>query len=168
MRSTSRTLEVGGTHVFEVEARKYWNCSGVILDPDGTYDLFVAGEQFWFDWHNKSDANGYVSEKLRFWECFRRVTYATPHNGIDLRIVRNVPGWASFGDVNNFNREHMAKSFGLKQSDDVSVVENFPPEHIFNLVGTNPSAFQKNNYMVTVGKPFTQGRPEPVISSSRE
>ena len=29
-------------------------------------------------------------------------------------------------------------------------------------------AFQKNNYMVTVGKPFTQGWPEPVISSSRE
>ena len=68
-------------------------------------------------------------------------TYATPHNGIDLRIVRNVPGWASFGDVNNFNREHMAKSFGLKQSDDVSVVENFLPERIFNLVGTNPSDY---------------------------
>src|SRR5438067_5800042 len=29
-------------------------------------------------------------------------------------------------------------------------------------------AFQKNNYMVTVSKPFTQGWPEPVISSSRE
>lgn len=29
-------------------------------------------------------------------------TYATPHNGIDMRIVRNVPGWLSFGDVNNF------------------------------------------------------------------
>src|SRR5204863_1745766 len=26
-------------------------------------------------------------------------TYATPHNGIDLRIVRNIPGWLSFGDV---------------------------------------------------------------------
>ena len=35
-------------------------------------------------------------------------TYATPHNGIDMRIVRNVPGWLSFGDVNNFNRERMA------------------------------------------------------------
>ena len=27
-------------------------------------------------------------------------TYATPHNGVDLRIVRNVPGWATFGDLN--------------------------------------------------------------------
>lgn len=35
-------------------------------------------------------------------------TYATPHNGIDMRLVRNIPGWLSFGDINNFNRERMA------------------------------------------------------------
>ncbi len=64
-------------------------------------------------------------------------TYATPHNGIDMRIVRNVPGWLAFGDVNNFNRERMAQYFGLSRSDDVSIVQNFPPERIFNLVGTN-------------------------------
>src|SRR4029453_12089183 len=40
-------------------------------------------------------------------------TYATPHNGIDLRIVRNVPGWATFGDVNNFNRKRMADYFAV-------------------------------------------------------
>jgi len=74
-------------------------------------------------------------------------TYATPHNGIDLRIVRNVPGWASFGDVNNFNREKMAGYLGLTAAapaanvDDVSVVRNFPPDRIFNLVGTNPSDY---------------------------
>lgn len=65
-------------------------------------------------------------------------TYATPHNGIDMRIVRNVPGWLSFGDVNNFNRERMAGYLSLPNDDDVSVVTNFPPERIFNLVGTNP------------------------------
>jgi hypothetical protein len=64
-------------------------------------------------------------------------TYATPHNGIDMRIVRNVPGWLSFGDVNNFNREHMAEYLDLPKGDDVSIVTNFPPERIFNLVGTN-------------------------------
>jgi len=69
-------------------------------------------------------------------------TYATPHNGIDMRIVRNVPAWLSFGDINNFNREKMAKYLGLKQSDDVSVVQNFPPERIFNLVGTNPRDYR--------------------------
>lgn len=65
-------------------------------------------------------------------------TYATPHNGIDMRIVRNVPGWLSFGDANNFNRERMAGYLALPVGDDVSIVKNFPPERIFNLVGTNP------------------------------
>jgi hypothetical protein len=65
-------------------------------------------------------------------------TYATPHNGIDMRIVRNVPGWLSFGDVNNFNRERMAGYLDVPKGDDVSVVTNFPPERIFNLIGTNP------------------------------
>jgi hypothetical protein len=65
-------------------------------------------------------------------------TYATPHNGIDMRIVRNVPGWLSFGDINNFNREKMAEYLDVPKGDDVSVVKNFPPERIFNLVGTNP------------------------------
>jgi len=64
-------------------------------------------------------------------------TYATPHNGIDMRIVRNLPGWLSFGDVNNFNRERMAGYLAVPAGDDVSVVKNFPPERIFNLVGTN-------------------------------
>ena len=66
-------------------------------------------------------------------------TYATPHNGIDMRIVRNVPAWASFGDLNNFNRERMADYLNLpKGSEDVSELGGFPAERIFNLVGTNP------------------------------
>lgn len=64
-------------------------------------------------------------------------TYATPHNGIDMRIVRNVPGWLSFGDINNFNRNRMAGYLNVPPGDDVSLVPNFPPERIFNLVGTN-------------------------------
>ena len=64
-------------------------------------------------------------------------TYATPHNGIDMRIVRNVPGWLAFGDVNNFNRGKMAGYLALPAGDDVSVVTHFPPQRVFNLVGTN-------------------------------
>jgi len=64
-------------------------------------------------------------------------TYATPHNGIDMRIVRNVPAWLSFGDANNFNRDKMAGYLDVPKSDDVSLVTNFPPERVFNLVGTN-------------------------------
>jgi pimeloyl-ACP methyl ester carboxylesterase len=72
----------------------------------------------------------------------RVFTYATPHNGIDMRIVRNVPGWISFGDVNNFNRGRMAQYLGLAsgtaRGSDVSLVENFPADRVFNLIGTNP------------------------------
>lgn len=69
-------------------------------------------------------------------------TYATPHNGIDMRLVRNVPGWLSFGDVNNFNRERMADYLALPDASDVSVVQNFPAERIFNLVGTNANDYR--------------------------
>ena len=69
-------------------------------------------------------------------------TYATPHNGIDLRIVRNIPAWASFGDVNNFNRDRMAGYLGLPAgSEDVSHTGSFPANRIFNLVGTNPNDY---------------------------
>lgn len=68
-------------------------------------------------------------------------TYATPHNGIDMRIVRNVPGWLSFGDINNFNRARMAGYLDVSPGADVSIVKNFPPERIFNLVGTNPGDY---------------------------
>jgi hypothetical protein len=64
-------------------------------------------------------------------------TYATPHNGIDMRIVRNVPGWLSFGDINNFNRERMAGYLDLPTGAAVSTVKGFPPERIFILVATN-------------------------------
>ena len=64
-------------------------------------------------------------------------TYATPHNGIDMRVVRNVPGWLTFGDINNFNRDRIAHYLSLPKGPDVSVVKDFPPERIFNLVGTN-------------------------------
>lgn len=66
-------------------------------------------------------------------------TYATPHNGIDLRIINNVPAWATFGSVDNFNRKSMASYLGLPPgSDDVAEIRNFPLDRVFNLVGTNP------------------------------
>lgn len=69
-------------------------------------------------------------------------TYATPHNGIDLRIVRNVPGWSALGEATNFNRERMADYLGLKKgTNEVSEVRGFDPQRIFNLVGTNPADY---------------------------
>lgn len=69
-------------------------------------------------------------------------TYATPHNGIDMRLVRNVPGWLSFGDINNFNRDRMASYLAVPKGDDVSLVKNFPADRIFNLVGTNANDYR--------------------------
>ena len=80
--------------------------------------------------------------------CVDKVfTYATPHNGIDLRVVRNIPGWLSFGDVDNFNRERMAKYLGLgKKAKNVAEVVNVPADRILNLVGTN-----SRDYLVAQG-----------------
>lgn len=73
-------------------------------------------------------------------------TYATPHNGIDVKVVRNIPGWMTFGDVSNFNRDTMIDYLGLKKGgDDASLVENFPIDRIFNLVGTNPRDYTVAN-----------------------
>jgi hypothetical protein len=69
-------------------------------------------------------------------------TYATPHNGIDLRIVRNVPGWSALGEATNFNRERMVSYLGLpKGTTELSRVTGFSPERVFNLVGTNPADY---------------------------
>jgi hypothetical protein len=66
-------------------------------------------------------------------------TYATPHNGIDFRVIGNVPGFFTRNDADNFNRERMAQYLGLiGQEDDVSNLKGrFDPERFFCLVGTN-------------------------------
>lgn len=70
-------------------------------------------------------------------------TYATPHNGIDLELIGNVPGFLSMNDANNFNRTKIADYLALSQSDDVSSLDGkFNPEHFFNLVGTNERDYQ--------------------------
>jgi hypothetical protein len=53
------------------------------------------------------------------------------------------PAGLSFGDVNNFNRERMAKlSRRAIKGNDVSLVKQLsPPDRIFNLVGTNANDY---------------------------
>ena len=74
-------------------------------------------------------------------------TYATPHNGIDLRVVRNVPGWSALGEATNFNRDRMSVYLGLPNTTvEMSRLVDFPAERVFNLVGTNPA-----DYLVAKG-----------------
>lgn len=75
--------------------------------------------------------------------CVDKVfTYATPHNGIDLAGI-NVPQWLGAADINNFNRENMARYLNLQsqfkktQRVDWLPEEAFPSERFFCLIGTN-------------------------------
>src|SRR5690606_958969 len=73
-------------------------------------------------------------------------TYGTPHNGIEMAGLGNVPGWLSLYGLNTFNRDEIAKFLALKAEDrgkekDVDAVTNFDPSRVFNLVGTNPDDY---------------------------
>jgi hypothetical protein len=81
-------------------------------------------------------------------KCVDKVfTYATPHNGIDFKVLGNVPGFFTLNDVNNFNRERMAEYLGLDQgAEPANLNGKFDPDRIFCLVGTNA-----NDYSVARG-----------------
>jgi hypothetical protein len=69
-------------------------------------------------------------------------TYATPHNGIDLSLIGNVPGFLSRNNSRNFNRRYMREYLALPEAtkDDgpVNFLNGFfPNERFFCLVGTS-------------------------------
>ncbi|NGZ09423.1 MAG: hypothetical protein CV088_08540 [Nitrospira sp. LK70] len=74
-------------------------------------------------------------------------TYATPHNGIDV-VGLNVPRWLSLDDMNNFNRDRMAKYLSLealyKKTKRVDWLPEtaFPSEKVFCLIGTNRNDYE--------------------------
>jgi hypothetical protein len=73
-------------------------------------------------------------------------TYATPHNGIDIGVIGNVPGWLKLYGMNTFNRDEIAQLLALSKShrdgDNVDIIENFDPARVFTLVGTNPGDYK--------------------------
>ena len=70
-------------------------------------------------------------------------TYATPHNGIELEIIGNVPGFFDTNSVANFNRDRMCEYLGLpKNTERVNTLNGaFNPDRVFCLVGTNPKDY---------------------------
>lgn len=74
-------------------------------------------------------------------------TYATPHNGIDVRGL-NVPSWLAANDINNFNRERMAGYLSLqpvlKKYGRVDYVHEsaFPSKRMFCMVGSNRGDYE--------------------------
>lgn len=98
-------------------------------------------------------------------------TYATPHNGIDLDIIGNVPAFFTRNNADNFNRKRMADYLGLPHAKDPIKDETdkayesvntlngkFDPDRFFCLIGTN-----SNDYLVAKGwssrivGPFSDG-----------
>jgi len=69
-------------------------------------------------------------------------TYATPHNGIEMAGI-NVPSWLSLADMDNFNRQEMARYLDLDEeyANTGSVAwipeDRFPPDRVFCMVATN-------------------------------
>jgi len=73
-------------------------------------------------------------------QCVDKVfTYATPHNGIDVKVLGNVPGFFTRNNQHNFNRKYMIEYLGLPAGSDRvdSLDGKFPVERFFTLVGTN-------------------------------
>jgi hypothetical protein len=66
-------------------------------------------------------------------------TYATPHNGIEFKVIGNVPGFFTRNDADNFNRARMAEYLGFPNvPDDVSnLLGAFDVNRFFCLIGTN-------------------------------
>ncbi len=73
-------------------------------------------------------------------------TYATPHNGIEVGVLGNVPGWLSLYGLNTFSRAEIAGLLGLvtpqRDGESVDTLTNFDASRVFNLVGTNPGDYK--------------------------
>lgn len=87
-------------------------------------------------------------------------TYATPHNGIELEIVGNVPSFFTANSVDNFNRERMCSYLGLpKGTKHVNTLNGtFDPDRAFCLVGTNAKDYAAAaGWSSRVVGPFSDG-----------
>lgn len=89
-------------------------------------------------------------------------TYATPHNGIDLQVLGNVPGMFSRNNADNFNRARMRDYLGLPAApEDESVASlngTFDPDRFFCLIGTNARDYSvAGGWARRVVGPFSDG-----------
>lgn len=65
-------------------------------------------------------------------------TYATPHGGIDFRLIGNVPEFLRLNNVENFNDKRMRDYLALPEGKPVtSLGDAFDADRFFCLVGTN-------------------------------
>ena len=93
--------------------------------------------------------------------CVDKVfTYATPHNGIEIDIIGNVPAFFSTHSVDNFNRERMCSYLALKPgTEQVNTLNGkFDVDRFFCLIGTNPKDYTvASGWSARVVGPFSDG-----------
>jgi hypothetical protein len=64
-------------------------------------------------------------------------TYATPHGGIDLRGIGNLPAFLQINNIDNFNEARMREYLKLSSGPVESLGGQFDTDRFFSLVGTN-------------------------------
>ena len=64
-------------------------------------------------------------------------TYATPHGGIDLRGIGNIPAFLQVNNIDNFNEKRMREYLKIPSEPVNSLNGKFDPRRFFSLVGTN-------------------------------
>ncbi|MCC6302191.1 MAG: hypothetical protein IT489_05255 [Gammaproteobacteria bacterium] len=65
-------------------------------------------------------------------------TYATPHGGIDVRLLGNVPRFVQINDSGSFNEARMREYLRIAPGEPVHSLDGkFDPGRFFSLVGTN-------------------------------
>ncbi len=70
-------------------------------------------------------------------------TYATPHGGIDVRVLGNLPGFLTRNNMDNFNHGRMREFLALPPGTDVRSLNGaIDPERVFCLVGTNARDYE--------------------------
>jgi hypothetical protein len=87
-------------------------------------------------------------------------TYATPHNGIELEIIGNVPSFFTAQSANNFNRERMCSYLGLPAgTEKVNTLNGkFDIDRFFCLIGSNPKDYTvASGWSARLVGPFSDG-----------
>ncbi len=94
-------------------------------------------------------------------KCVDKVfTYATPHNGIEMDIIGNVPAFFTANSANNFNRGRMCTYLGLPTgSERVNNLNGkYDVDRFFCLIGTNSKDYTvAAGWSARVVGPFSDG-----------
>jgi pimeloyl-ACP methyl ester carboxylesterase len=107
-------------------------------------------------------------------------TYATPHGGIDLRFVGNVPSFLTLNNIENFNESRMREYLDITDKDTpVNDLDGeFPPDRFFCLVGTNSTDYgaamglssaavgPMSDGLVQIGNAALRGAPRAFVHRS--